>query len=140
MTAGTGITHSEFNDSSSDPVHLYQIWLMPERTGLEPSYEQKGIAASDRLNQFKLVASPRGEDGALTIRQDARLYLSTLEVGCEVAHAIAPGRHAWLQVLRGDVELNGQVLTHGDGVAISDEPSVSVRAKSAAEVLLFDLA
>ncbi|MHC5541935.1 pirin family protein, partial [Singulisphaera rosea] len=101
MTAGTGITHSEFNASSTDPVHLYQIWLFPEREGLEPSYEQKEFPEGERHNRLRLVASPDGSDGSLTIRQDARLYLSTLDEGHEVAHAIEPGRHAWLQVLRG---------------------------------------
>src|SRR3954469_3116803 len=107
MTAGTGITHSEYNPSDSEPVHLYQIWLLPEREGLEPSYEQRAFPEEERHNRLRLVASPGGEDGSLTIRQDARLLLGTLDEGREVSHGLTPGRHAWLQVLRGDVTLNG---------------------------------
>src|SRR3954468_6316392 len=114
MTAGTGITHSEFNPSEAEPVHLYQIWLMPEREGLEPSYEQRAFPEDERRNRLRLVASPDGHDGSLTIRQDARLYLGTLDGGREVSHELMPGRHAWLQVLRGDLTLNGMALSAGD--------------------------
>ena len=110
MTAGTGISHSEFNPSQTEPVHLYQIWLLPEREGLEPSYEQRAFAEEERHNWLRLVVSPDGGDGSLTIRQDARLYLATLDEGHEVTHEILSGRHAWLQVLRGDVSLNGQAV------------------------------
>ncbi len=107
MTAGTGITHSEFNPSEVEPVHLYQIWLFPERRGLDPSYEQKAFPVGDRLNQLRLVASPDGRDGSLVIRQDARLFLASLSEGSEVNHSLGTGRHAWLQVLRrGRVEWN----------------------------------
>ena len=140
MTAGTGITHSEFNPSATEPIHLYQIWLMPEREGLQPSYEQKAFPESERRNQLRLVASPDGHEGSLSIRQDAQLYLGTLDPGHEVAHTIAAGRHAWLQVLRGEVSLNGQSLSDGDGAAISDESSVLIRSEGPSEVLLFDLA
>ncbi|QEH34506.1 Quercetin 2,3-dioxygenase [Aquisphaera giovannonii] len=140
MTAGTGITHSEFNPSEDEPAHFYQIWLLPEREGLEPSYEQKAFPEEERLNQLRLVASPDGEDGSLTIRQNARLYLSTLDGGREVSHAIAPGRHAWLQVLRGGVDLNGRALSAGDGAAVSEESALAIRAEQPSEVLLFDLA
>ncbi len=140
MTAGSGITHSEFNASTSDPVHLYPIWLLPEGEGLEPSYEQKMFADGERRNQLRLVASPDGRDGSLSIRQDARLYLATMEGEAEVTHRLSTGRHAWLQVLRGDVEVNGSALTAGDGAAVSEEASLTIRADGTSEVLLFDLA
>jgi redox-sensitive bicupin YhaK (pirin superfamily) len=139
MTAGTGIMHSEFNPSDADPVHLYQIWLLPERRGLEPSYEQKAFPAGERHNRLRLVAAPDGRDGALAIRQDARLYLGTLDGGREVTHDLAPGRHAWVQVLRGTVSLNGADLAAGDGAAVSDESRLALRAGGPSEVLVFDL-
>jgi redox-sensitive bicupin YhaK (pirin superfamily) len=140
MTAGTGITHSEFNPSQAEPVHLYQIWLLPEREGLEPSYEQKAFPEVERRNWLRLVASPDGSHGSLTIRQDARLYLATLDEGHEVSHDVPPGRHAWLQVLRGEVLLNGLPLSASDGASITDESALAIRADSSSEVLLFDLA
>jgi redox-sensitive bicupin YhaK (pirin superfamily) len=140
MTAGTGITHSEFNPSPTEPVHLYQIWLLPEREGLTPSYEQRVFPEAERRNALRLVASPDGRDDSLTIRQDARLYLATLEEGRGVSHALLPGRHAWLQVLRGGVSLGGQVLSAGDGAAVSEEAALEIKADGSAEVLLFDLA
>lgn len=140
MTAGTGITHSEFNPSEAEPVHLYQIWLLPEREGLEPSYEQRAFPEEERRNRLRLVASPDGRDGSLSIRQDARLYLASLEGGREVTHELAPDRHAWVQVLRGGVILNGLMLSAGDGAAVSAESGVMVRADGSSEVLLFDLA
>ena len=140
MTAGTGITHSEFNPSREEPVHLYQIWLLPERKGLEPSYEQKAFPDEDRHNRLRLVASPQGEDGSLTIRQDARLYLATLDEGEQVSHAISPGRHAWVQVLRGEADLNGEAVSAGDGAAVSEESALTIRSTGPCEILLFDLA
>lgn len=140
MTAGTGIAHSEFNPSDAEPVHLYQIWLLPEREGLEPSYEQRAFPEDQRRNRLRLVASPDGHDGSLSIRQDARLYLATLDGGREVSHDLATGRHAWLQVLRGDVDVNGIGLAAGDGAAVSDESALAIRAIGPSEVLLFDLA
>jgi redox-sensitive bicupin YhaK (pirin superfamily) len=139
MTAGTGITHSEFNPSDTEPVHLYQIWLLPEREGLEPSYEQRAFPEHDRHNRLRLVASPAGEDESLSIRQDARLFLATLDRGCEVSHRLLTGRHAWVQVLRGRAELNGRTTAAGDGAAASDESGVKIRADEPSEVLLFDL-
>jgi quercetin 2,3-dioxygenase len=139
MTAGTGITHSEFNPSEAEPVHLYQIWLYPERRGLEPSYEQKAFPLADRPDQLRLVASADGRDGSLVIRQDARLFLASLSEGSEVTHSVATGRHAWLQVLRGGVKLNGTALAAGDGAAATDESALSLRACEPSEVLLFDL-
>jgi len=139
MTAGTGITHSEFNPSEVEPVHLYQIWLFPERRGLAPSYDQRPFPEADRRNQLKLVASPDGRDGSLAIRQDARLFLASLTEGNDVSHSMAGGRHAWLQVLRGRVELNGTALAAGDGAAATDERILTLRAVAPSEVLLFDL-
>jgi redox-sensitive bicupin YhaK (pirin superfamily) len=137
MSAGTGIRHSEFNPSATEPVHLYQIWLMPGRKGLTPSYEQKAFADSD---DFRLVASPDGRDGALTIHQDAELYLADVAAGANLVRPLRPGRAAWLQVLRGNVTLNGQALVAGDGVAIVDETALEVHANAASKLLLFDLA
>jgi redox-sensitive bicupin YhaK (pirin superfamily) len=140
MTAGTGITHSEYNASESDPVHLYQIWLLPEREGLKPSYEQKAFPEAGRRNRLQLVASPSGEDSSLTIRQDARLYLASLDAGREVTRELNPDRHTWVQVLRGEASLNGNTLLGGDGAALSDESALVLRAQGPSEVLVFDLA
>lgn len=140
MTAGTGITHSEFNPSDSEPVHLYQIWLFPERNGLEPSYEQKAFDKAGRQNQLQLVASQDAAEGSLLIHQDARIYLGNLDEGAVVEHVVESDRHVWLQVLRGTVDVNGESLQTSDGVAISDEAAVSITGTSAAEIMLFDLA
>ncbi len=140
MTAGTGITHSEFNPSPTEPVHLYQIWLMPESKGLTPSYEQKAFPDLGQTNQLRLVASPGAEGGALAVKQDARIFLGTLEPAREVHHPIAPNRHAWLQVLRGSITLNGSSMTAGDGAAVSDESALAIRSDGETEVMLFDLA
>src|SRR5205085_8516330 len=140
MTAGTGVRHSEFNPSDKEAVHLYQIWLLPERKGLKPSYEQKIFSEEERRATLRLVASPTGEHGSLTIHQDARLYLSTLKGGETVAHALKPGRHAWLQMLRGKASLNGQPLSAGNGAAVSEEEKLEITSQDDAEVMLFDLA
>ncbi|MEI6236770.1 MAG: pirin family protein [Planctomycetota bacterium] len=140
MSAGSGIRHSEFNPSETEPVHLYQIWLQPERKGIAPSYEQKAIPNDEQLNALRLVASPNAENGSLFIHQNARLYLSKLEAGHSVTHAIAKGRAAWVQTLRGSLELNGQKLNTGDGAAIENESELVLKAAPNAEVLLFDLA
>lgn len=140
MTAGTGITHSEFNPSGTEPVHLYQIWLFPEAKGLEPSYEQKRFDAADRHNRLRLVASRNAADGSLTIHQDARIYLGSLDEGVQVHHDLTSGRHAWVQILRGSVTLNGTPLGTSDGAAVSDETALVITAASDAEVLVFDLA
>jgi len=140
MTAGTGIRHSEFNNSPDEPVHLYQIWLLPDREGHEPSYEQKPFDPAGRHNQLQLVASPDGADGSLTIHQDARIYLADLDADRNLTLDLKPGRHAWLQVLRGTVELNGVRLETSDGAAVSDEAALQLHAVDAAEVMLFDLA
>jgi quercetin 2,3-dioxygenase len=140
MTAGTGVRHSEFNPSDEEGVHLYQIWLLPERTGLKPSYEELAVGEEEKRGRFRLVASPDGADGSLTIHQDARSYLASLLPGQAVAHPIEPGRAAWLQVLRGSVNVLGNDLSAGDGVAVTDENAISVQAAVPSEVLLFDLA
>jgi len=139
MTAGTGITHSEFNPSESEPVHLYQIWLFPSEKGLEPSYEERSFT-DDMQNRLRLVASPDGREDSLTIHTDASIYLSRLETGQSVEHEVAGDRHAWLQVLRGAVELNGESLAISDGAAVSDEQRLSITAAGeSAEIMLFDL-
>ncbi len=140
MTAGTGVRHSEFNPSDKELVHLYQIWLLPDQKGLEPKYEQKAFPEQERQGKLRLVASPTGEQGALIIHQDARLYLSTLKAGESVVRSLRPGRHAWLQVLRGQAALNGHALSTGDGAAVSQEEKLEIRGQNDAEVMLFDLA
>jgi len=140
MSAGTGIRHSEFNPSATEPVHLYQIWLLPRSKGIKPSYEQKFFSAEQKQGKLRVVASPDGDDGSLTIHTDARVYLSTLKSGESVNHEIAAGRHAWLQVLRGAVRVNGTLLETSDGVAVSDERLLAIAAERPAEIMLFDLA
>jgi redox-sensitive bicupin YhaK (pirin superfamily) len=140
MSAGTGITHSEFNASPTEPVHLYQIWLFPSQKAVEPSYEQRLFPESERRGEWQLVAAPGGTDGALTIQQDARVYLANLAGGQSLERSIQLGRHTWLQVLRGDIVMDDQLLNAGDGVAISDEQSLNLSSGEGAEVMLFDLA
>lgn len=139
MSAGTGITHSEFNPSATEPVHLYQIWLFPESKGIEPSYEQKQFPVSEQQNQLRLVASPEAEAGSLRIHQDARVYLSQIEAEQTVTYELAEGRHAWLQVLRGSVLLNDVALDVSDGAAVSDTRNLKIQATDDAEIMLFDL-
>src|SRR5262245_396154 len=140
MSAGTGITHSEFNPSPTEPVHLYQIWLLPERKGIEPSYEQKRFPEEDRHNRLHRVASRDAAEGSLLIHQDARIFLCTIDEGMYVRHTLDGSRHGWLQVLRGAVRLNGHDLKAGDGAAVSEEGLLTIQARSDAEVMLFDLA
>ncbi|PQO30639.1 quercetin 2,3-dioxygenase [Blastopirellula marina] len=140
MTAGTGITHSEFNPSADEPVHLYQIWLFPDRKGHTPSYEQKRFPDDQLSNRLRVVASPDAEDSSLLIHQDAKIFLSKLEAGAAVEHPLAESRYAWLQVLRGSVTLNGQPLATSDGAAVSDERILKIEADEDAEIMLFDLA
>lgn len=139
MTAGTGVEHSEFNPSVDKPVHLYQIWLFPRERGLEPSYEERSFRPSERHDRLRLVASPDGRENSLTIHQDADIYLADLSAGKELSHELRPGRHAWLQVLRGTVRVGDEELTAGDAAAVSEESSVQIAAADAAEVMLFDL-
>jgi hypothetical protein len=140
MTAGRGIRHSEFNPSKTDKVHLYQIWILPEKKGLEPSYEQKSFSADEKQGKLRLIASPDAKDGSVKINQDARLYVTLLKPGDEVSHKFATNRHGWLQVAKGSVEIAGQKLGQGDGAAISDEQKVTIKGGEDSEVLLFDLA
>ncbi len=139
ISAGTGITHSEFNPSKREPTHFYQIWLLPKSQGIEPSYEQKHFADAELTNALRVVASPDGRDGSLSIHQDASIFLSKLDSGHSIRHTNPSGRHAWLQVLRGSVTLNSDTLETSDGAAISDETELNITANSDAEVMLFDL-
>lgn len=140
MSAGTGIRHSEFNHSKSEPVHFLQIWLLPQERGLSPGYEQKAFADAEKRGRLCVVASSDGRDGSVVIHQDAEIYASILSKREQVKHALPVGRHGWLQVVHGAVELNGQSLRAGDGAAVSGEPVLTVTGDSdSAEVLLFNL-
>ncbi len=147
MSAGTGIEHSEVNSSSTEPVHLLQIWIFPERRGLAPGYEQKRFPDAERRGRLRLVAARDGRDGAVTIHQDAAIWAATLPAGARVEHALARGRGAWLQLIRGelDVTTDGGAtaatrLAAGDGAAIEDASNLAIQAAAEAELLLFDLA
>lgn len=140
ISAGTGIVHSEHNASDTEPAHLLQIWIFPDRKGHEPRYDQKAFPADERRDALRLVVSPDGADGSLAIHQDARIYASLPSAGSTISHALAPGRGAWVQVVRGEVGVNGQTLRAGDGAAIEDEALVRIDAKQDSELLLFDLA
>lgn len=140
MTAGTGITHSEFNPSATERTHLYQIWLFPGHKGITPSYEQKRFPESDRHNRLQLVAAHDAAEGSLKIHQDARIFLSQIDAGSEVHYDLATGRYAWLQVLRGSVSLNSEPLHPGDGAAVGNESHLRIHATTNAEIMLFDLA
>lgn len=137
MSAGTGIRHSEFNASQKDPVHLLQIWLLPGEAGLKPSYEQLAYPAAELDGQFHLVAGPAAP---VTIHQDAELHIARLKNGERATHAMKPGRHAWLQLARGEGRVNGKRMRAGDGAAIDAEASVEFTGEAASEVLLFDMA
>ncbi len=139
MSAGTGVTHSEFNPSREEPVHLLQIWLLPRQRGLAPGYEEKRFAPETRRGDFRLIAARDGRDGAVTIHQDADLWTALLEPSASVRHAFETGRHAWLHVAVGTVTANGVELRAGDGAALSDEQAIEVTASDRAEILLFDL-
>ena len=140
MSAGTGVTHSEFNASQSELVHFLQIWILPETTGLAPGYEQKHFELADKRNRLCLVASPDGRDGSVTVRQDMYLYATILEDGAVATHAPGTGRRAYVFVARGSVELNGLALAAGDGARITGEPKISLKGMPGAEVLIFDMA
>ena len=139
MSAGTGITHSEFNPSRTDPVHLLQIWLLPDKKGHTPRYAEWSPRAGEN-SALTLLASPDGRDGSAAIHQDARLHLVKLAAAAEVTHPIAPARAAWLQVMRGDLTLNGHALAAGDGAAVESESALALHASPDTEALLFDLA
>ena len=140
MTAGTGVTHSESNSSRQEPVHLLQIWILPERQGLKPSYEQKAFTEEQKRGRLCLIASRDGREDSVTIHQDASVFASVLSPDQEVVHELKPGRHAWLQVARGGIEVNGETLEQGDGVAISAEEKLVVTGREDSEILLVDLA
>ncbi|TAH23769.1 MAG: pirin family protein [Oscillatoriales cyanobacterium] len=140
MSAGTGIQHSEFNPSQTDPVHLLQIWLLPDTNGLEPSYEQRDFPVVERRGKLRLVAARDARDGAVKVHQDVDLYAAVLDKNSRVSHVLQPNRHAWIQVARGAVLLNGLTLEKGDGAAVSDEAELVIEAAEDAEFLLFDLA
>jgi redox-sensitive bicupin YhaK (pirin superfamily) len=138
MSAGTGVRHSEANPSDVEPVHLLQIWIVPEREGITPSYEQKRFDREELSGKLRLVASPDADEGSVLIHQDVKLYTSLLDEGEDVTHTFARNRHGWVHVARGEAEVNGIPLKAGDGAAISNESAVTVRGKGA-EILLFDL-
>jgi quercetin 2,3-dioxygenase len=138
MSAGTGVQHSEFNGSRTEPVHFLQIWIVPEVRGIAPAYEQKTFPPDTRRGKLRLIGSRDGRDGSVTIRQDVDAFASVLEDGQSVRHPLAPGRHAWLHVAEGELELNGNRLAEGDGAAVSGESELTIAGKGA-EFLLFDL-
>jgi redox-sensitive bicupin YhaK (pirin superfamily) len=139
MSAGTGVLHSEFNPSRTEKVRFLQIWILPERQGIEPGYEQRAFPEAQRQGRLLLAASSDGRDGSVTIHQDAQMYLGLLGPGETASHTLRPGRHAWVQIATGTVALEGQTLGEGDGAAVSGQPAVTLAADAAAEVLLFDL-
>jgi quercetin 2,3-dioxygenase len=140
MSAGTGISHSEYNHSSTTPVHFLQIWILPERKGLAPSYEQRSFAADELRGQWRLIAARDGREGAVVVHQDVDVLVARLEPGEQVAYQLRPGRHAWLQLASGGVTLNDVALKEGDGVAVSESMALDLVAVDRSEVLLFDLA
>ena len=139
MTAGSGVGHSEFNASPTEPVHFLQIWVLPERRNLEPGYEQKNFPKQDLKGKLRVVASRDGADGAVLVHQDMKLLAGTFAEGEQEKYQLAPGRHAWLHVARGSVRVNGQELSAGDAVQASEEASLELSGVNNAEVLLFDL-
>jgi len=140
MSAGTGIKHSEFNHSKTEPVHFLQIWIVPDRDGIAPRYEQKPFADADKHGRLRLVASPDGHDGSVVVHQDVKLFAAILNTGEHVTHMLPRGRRGWLQVARGAVTMNGHDLGAGDGAGIEGEPALTVKAKADnTEVLIFDL-
>jgi hypothetical protein len=140
MSAGTGVRHSEYNNSADEPVHFLQIWLIPSEQGIKPSYQQQTYSNEEKRGRLRLIVSPDGSKGSVSVHQDARLYAALVEPGQEISHQLEPARHGWLQVARGAVALNGQPLEAGDGAAISQETSLRIAAVEPSEILLFDLA
>jgi redox-sensitive bicupin YhaK (pirin superfamily) len=139
MSAGTGILHSEFNASQTEPVHFLQIWIVPESRNLQPGYQQFSFDPRDRDGRLQLVASNEAREGVIRVYQDVQLYLADLRSGQSISHPLASERRAWVHVARGEVRLNGSLLTAGDGIAIENEPAVELKSDSEGEVLLFDL-
>jgi hypothetical protein len=140
MSAGTGIRHSEFNASKSEPVHFLQIWILPERPGIEPGYEQKSFAPEEKRNRLRLVGSRDGREGSVRIHQDVDLYATLLDDGASVSHELKPGRIAWVQLAQGEARINGEDLRPGDGVAVETPGGLTLAGISGAEILLFDMA
>jgi redox-sensitive bicupin YhaK (pirin superfamily) len=140
MSAGTGVRHSEFNASKTDPVHFLQIWVIPEKPGITPGYEQKTFARAEKQGRLRLIGSRDGRDGSVTIHQDVDLYATVLADGQSVHHALKSGRGAWVQVARGAILLNGERLEAGDGVSIAQEGEIVIGGLDDSEVLLFDMA
>jgi len=140
MTAGTGVLHSEMNPSDREPVHLLHVWLLPAENGLAPGYEDKVFDPEGKRGRFRLVVSPHAEEGSLAIHQDVRIYDAALEPNEDVRHTLSAGRHAWIQVTDGIVDVNGETLSAGDAAAVSDEAAVTVRASERSGLILFDLA
>ena len=140
MSAGTGVLHSEMNPSETEPVHFLQIWLLPDERGIEPSYEEKRFSTEEKQGRLRLVAARDARDGALAIHQDVDLYAGVFPAGEGTRFTLRPGRHAWVQVARGGVALNGTTLDQGDGAAVSDEAALDLVAAEDSEILLFDLA
>jgi len=140
MSAGTGIRHSEFNPSTTDPLHFLQIWIVPEAKGLAPGYEEKALDPALLEGRLPVVASREAEANAVTIRQNAAIRIGRLKKGDAITHPIAPGRHAWVHVATGAIGLNGLALREGDGAAASEESELRISTRSSAEILVFDLA
>jgi redox-sensitive bicupin YhaK (pirin superfamily) len=140
MSAGTGVRHSEYNGSQSNPVHFLQIWLMPEANGAAPRYDERRFTEEDKLNRLRLILSPDARDGSVTIQQDASIYASVLDTGKSVETRLAAGRQAWVQVIKGAVDVNGVRAVAGDGLAITDESALAIKANEKSEFLFFDLA
>jgi redox-sensitive bicupin YhaK (pirin superfamily) len=139
MSAGRGVLHSEYNPSLTKPVHFLQIWIEPDRAGLAPSYEQKHFAEHEKRHRLRLIASPDGAEGSVTIHQDARVYAALLDGADQVTHPLAPGRRAWVHVARGGARVNGVALATGDAAALTAETGITLDGAEAAEVLVFDL-
>ncbi len=140
MTAGSGVSHSEFNPSPDEACHLLQIWILPNAKSLTPGYEQKSFSEAERKGRLKLIASPEGADGSVAIHQDARVYASILAGDDSITHRFDTDRYGWLQVARGSLVVNGTELQQGDGAAIAKEDAIEIAARDQAEFLLFDLA
>jgi quercetin 2,3-dioxygenase len=140
MSAGTGIAHSEFNHSQTEPVHLLQIWILPDEQGLKPRYEQRTFPLEEKKNKLRLIAAKDGRDGAVTIHQDVDIYAAVLEPQNTVTFEVRPNRYAWLQIAKGRITLNGEPLSAGDGVQINGSESLTIGTDATAEILLFDLA
>jgi redox-sensitive bicupin YhaK (pirin superfamily) len=139
MSAGSGVKHSEFNHSKKESVHLLQIWIMPDKEGIKPSYEQKNFSREEKLNRLRLVGSPDAREGSVSIQQDAELYVSILEKGKSLTHELSKSRFAWIQVARGEIEIGGKTLSQGDAAAISDETHITISGREESEFLLFNL-